>query len=95
MLRPILNRLAPLDYQAGDFLAAEQDYQVLRAYAPTPGERAEALNNLGAIAESRGQMSTAQAFYQDALRTVTDSTHDRQIIEANLARLAGGGREKH
>jgi len=93
-LRPILDRLAPLDYRAGDFAAAERDYQLLRESAPTPDDRAEALNNLGAIAESLGQISGAQAFYRDALRNVANSTHDRQIVEANLARLAGGGREK-
>ena len=54
-MRPLLDRLAPLDYQAGDFNAAEQDYQLLRDSAPTPDDRAEALNNLGAVAESQGQ----------------------------------------
>lgn len=94
-MRPLLDRLAPLDYQAGDLAAADQDYHQLLDSAPMPDDRAEALNNLGAIAESRGEISTAQAFYQDALRTAAKSTRNRQIIEANLARLAGGGREKH
>ena len=95
VLRPILDRLAPLDYQAADFSAAERDYRLLFNGAATEDDRAEALNNLGAIAESRGETSSAQGFYQNALRAAANSTRDRQIIEANLAGLAGGGREKH
>lgn len=94
-MRPLLERLAPLDYTDADFSAADRDYQLLRDSAPTPDERAEALNNLGAIADQRGQISMALEFYQQALRTVANSAHDRQIIEANLARLTGGGVEKH
>jgi hypothetical protein len=97
--RSILERVAPLDYQAGDIPAAEQDYKLLLASAAMPSDRAEAQNNLGATAELRGDQAAARAFYQDALRTLgdsqTSSTPDRQIIEANLARLAGGAVEKH
>jgi hypothetical protein len=95
VLRPILDRLAPLEYQARDFSAAERDYQLLLDAASTEDDRAEALNNLGAVAESRGETNTAQAFYQNARSAAANSTRNRQIIEANLARLAGGGREKH
>jgi tetratricopeptide (TPR) repeat protein len=97
-IRPVLDRLATLDYQAGDLAAAERDYQLILANSPSPADRAIALNNLGVINEQRGQIATAQASYQEALRAFsessTPSTLYRQNIESNLARLAGSAPEK-
>ena len=91
--RALLERIAPLDYQSGDLVVAEQDYQSLLSTAANLAEKAAALNNLGAISELRGDRSAAEARYKDALRALADSSsaaHDRQIIEANLVRVAGG-----
>lgn len=97
-IRPVLDRLAPLDYQAGDIAAAERDYQLILANSSPPADRAIALNNLGVIAEQRGQTATARASYQEALRALTESptlsASYRQNIESNVARLAGSTSDK-
>jgi len=46
------------------------------------------LNNAGVLAELHGDRSKAAALYGRALQT-NPSAHDRQAIEANLARLEG------
>jgi hypothetical protein len=46
------------------------------------------LNNAGVLAELHGDRSKAAALYDRALQT-NPSAHDRQAIEANLARLEG------
>jgi tetratricopeptide (TPR) repeat protein len=98
-IRPVLDRLALLDYQAGDLATAERDYQLILSNSPAPEDRAIALNNLGAIAEQRGQTATAEASYQEALRALGESSTPsalyRQTIESNIARLTGrSSREK-
>ncbi len=114
----ILERLAQLDYQAGDAKGAEQDYQSIIDNFNSPpdavnnlgvlllldGETAQAetkflalrdpqaLNNQAVAAELRGDPKTAQTLYRNALNA-TPTPRDRQIIEANLARLAGAAHE--
>ena len=50
-----------------------------------------ALNNLGVLAELRGDQQKAEAFYTDALRAFAGTSdcygQDRRTVESNLTRL--------
>ncbi len=80
-----LNNLGVFYLLRGDTAQAEENFRALHD--------AQALNNLGVAAELRGDQATAEASYREALRAIP-TPRDRQTIEANLARLAGGASEK-
>ena len=65
---------------AGEAAAADKSELAVSSY--------EDLNNLGGIAELRGDRAQAQALYEQALRAEAPEAA-RKIIENNLARLRG------
>jgi len=50
---------------------------------------ADRLNNLGVLAEMRGDRQGAKAFYSRALDALSESSRQRMVMEANLARVKG------
>jgi Flp pilus assembly protein TadD len=92
--RALLERLATLDYQAGDSASAEEHYRrVMAAFDSTPAasapERDLVLNNLGSLYLLRGDLEQAEARFRDA------PTDDAQTLN-NLGVVAElrGDREK-
>jgi tetratricopeptide (TPR) repeat protein len=86
-----LEKLAALEYQAGSLQSAEKHYQsvvdILNS-APAATKSPiywQSLNNLGVLAELRGDRRKAEAFYTDALRA--SSGADQRAVETNLSRL--------
>jgi hypothetical protein len=86
-----LEKLAALEYQAGSLQSAEKHYQsVVDSLNSAPaGTKSpiywQSLNNLGVLAELRGDRQKAEAFYTDALRA--SSGADQRAVETNLSRL--------
>ena len=83
--RPLLERLAALDYQAGAPDAARERYEVAvnnfdRPPAAGPAERAETLANYGALALLNGDDRRAHDLLKKALPLATDPTLRSQII---------------
>ena len=74
----------------GDYPSADK---LLRENPPNstqPNLRAERLNNLGVLAETRGDRQQAESFYAQALAILLqDLPNERRITEANLARVKG------
>ena len=69
--RSTLERLAALDFQAGDAASAEEHYRIAIAsfdFAPAPStsERVLTLNNLGALSLLRGDTTQAEARFTEA-----------------------------
>lgn len=88
------NTLAVLEMLRGDYPAAEAPLN--RAISASPKSDlayARSANNLGVLAELRGDRRKAEAFYADALRTFAAVAGapalERQAVEANLARSKG------
>jgi hypothetical protein len=69
------NSLGAIRMMRGDYVGAEA--ALLKAGAP-------AQNNLGVLAELRGDRRKAETYYRDALR---HAGTDRALIESNLARV--------
>ncbi len=84
-------KLAAIEYQTNSLVSAEQHYLAI-AKSDTV-IYAESRNNLGALAEERGDRDAARKFYAEALQTlgrISDaSPEERQAIEDNLARFKG------
>ncbi len=82
--RPLLERLAALDYQAGASDAAREHYQIAvnnfdQPPVASPAERAATLANYGALALLNGDDSRAQDLLKKALPLATDPTLRSQI----------------
>ncbi|HEX5230047.1 MAG TPA: hypothetical protein VFW44_20180 [Bryobacteraceae bacterium] len=89
--RPLLERLAALDYQAGAADAAREHYEVAvnnfdQPPAASPGERASTLASYGTLCLLHGDLQLGRALLGQALAQ-QPSAADRAVIEANLARL--------
>jgi tetratricopeptide (TPR) repeat protein len=87
-----LNNLAVLYLLQGQYSGAERALsQAVSKSLKTDSVYGRSLNNLGVLAELRGDRRKAEAFYTDALRAfagISDSSEqDRRLAEANLARL--------
>lgn len=88
-----VEKLAALEYQAGSLQLAEKHYEsVVDGLNSAPAATkspiyGRSLNNLGVLAELRGDRKTAKAFYTEALRA--SSGADRRAVETNLSRLKG------
>lgn len=86
----IQNNLATIAMLRGDY---ERAQKALDQNAAVPASHillADRLNNLGVLAESRGDRQQAESFYTQALDTLTaNSVNERKVVEANLARLKG------
>jgi len=87
-----LNNLAVLYMLQGEYGGAEAALsQTVSKSLKTDSVYGRNLNNLGVLAELRGDRRKAEAFYTDALRAfagIPDSSEqDRRIAQANLARL--------
>lgn len=84
------NSLAALVMLRGDYDSAGK---LLRENPPNPTKlklRADRLNNLGVLAETRGNRQQAASFYTQALAILSQNLSDeRRIAEANLARVKG------
>jgi Tfp pilus assembly protein PilF len=81
------NALGALYMLTGDPQSAERP--LTRAAAESSidaGLRSEIWNNLGALAEVRGDQAQASGYYSRALDSAPNP-HQRQIVEANLARV--------
>jgi tetratricopeptide (TPR) repeat protein len=87
-----LDKLASLEYQAGLLDQADAHYRSIVPWA-TGILLAQSENNLGALAELRGERPQAEKQYTAALRTIEDVANapvkDRAAIETNLARIRG------
>ncbi|MGA2881627.1 MAG: hypothetical protein ABSG13_21965 [Bryobacteraceae bacterium] len=75
-----------LSLLGGDRDRADDLLQKALAKAADPGLRSQILNNLGTLAEARGNPDQAAAYYNQAL-TQTTSKSDRAVVAANLARV--------
>jgi hypothetical protein len=89
--RPLLERLAALDYQAGAADAARQHYEVAvdnfdQPPAASPAERAATLASYGTLSLMHGDQQLAGDLLRQALAQ-QPTPADRAVIEANLARL--------
>jgi tetratricopeptide (TPR) repeat protein len=87
-----LNNLAVLYLLEGQYSGAERALSQAVAKSPkTDSVYGQSLNNLGVLAELRGDRRKAEAFYMNALGAfagISDSSEqDRRLAEANLARL--------
>jgi len=89
-LAEVQNDLAALAMLRGDYNSADK---LLRGNPPIPTKpnlRAERLNNLGVLAETRGDRTQAESFYTQALAILPqDLPNERRVAEANLARVKG------
>jgi tetratricopeptide (TPR) repeat protein len=87
-----LEKLAAIEYQTNSLASAEQHYLAIAKSGTVV--YAESRNNLGALAEQRGDRDAARKFYAEALQTldrIPDAPPaERQAIESNLARFKGG-----
>jgi tetratricopeptide (TPR) repeat protein len=77
---------AALLLQSGDRDRAGELLQKALAKATDSVLRSQILNNLGAVAELGGDRAQAASYYNQAL-TQTASKSDRNVVEANLARV--------
>jgi hypothetical protein len=86
-----LNNLAVLRLLRGDYDGAEAPLNRVVSTSPkTDPEYARSVNNLGVLAELRGDARKAQQHYADALGALAGaSSPERQALEANLARIRG------
>jgi tetratricopeptide (TPR) repeat protein len=87
-----LNNLAALYLLQGQYGSAEAALrQAVSKSLKTNSVYGQSLNNLGVLAELRGDRRRAEAFYTDALRAfagILDSSElDRRMAQTNLARL--------
>ena len=82
------NQLAVMRMLRGDYQNAEAPLN--RAASAS---YAQSMNNLGVLAELRGDRRAAESHYADALHALTGAATpaemERRIIEANLARVRG------
>jgi hypothetical protein len=90
-----LNDLAVLRLLRGDLGGAQAPLnQALSGGTRRNAQFARSLNNIGVLAELRGDRRLAESSYADALRalsTLADTaTADRQVVERNLSRLRAG-----
>jgi len=89
-LAEIRNNLAALAMMRKDYSSAEkllEDGIVVLANQKLKAARA---NNLGVLAESRGDREQAESFYTQALAILPqNSPNERKIAEANLNRVKG------
>jgi hypothetical protein len=90
--RPLLERLAALDYQAGASDAARDQYEVVidnfeQPPAASPSERAETLANYGALLLMNGDRERAGVMLQKALAQATSPALRSQTLN-NLGAIA-------
>lgn len=84
-LPSVLNNLAVLRILRGDHAAAEANLTTALAKSPASDiVHARAANNLGVLAELRGDRQRAASLYQDAIRSPAG---EQSIIGKNLARV--------
>jgi hypothetical protein len=88
------NQLAVLRMRRGDYVHAEEPLSRAVSASPQPGlPYARIVNNLGVLAELRGDRRVAESRYADAVQAfaaVADAPEqERRAAEANLARLRG------
>lgn len=88
------NNLAVARLSTGDYAGAEAPLN--RAVSKSPRTDmiyARSLNNLGVLAEVRGDRRKAESLYADALRSLTAIANapeqERQAVETNLTRVKG------
>lgn len=79
------NTLAVFQILRGDYEGAEAPLK--RAASALPNMTTA--NNLGVLAELRGDRRRAESLYADALRASAGATEDRRAVEANLTRVRG------
>jgi Flp pilus assembly protein TadD len=86
-----LNNLAVLHILRGDHVGAEGPLNRVVSTSPKVGiDYARSANNLGVLAELRGDRPKAEALYAEALRAAAGANAiDRQALETNLARIRG------
>ena len=90
--RALLERLAALDYQAGEADTARERYEVAvndfdQPPAAGPAERASTLASYGTLCLLHGDTQLARNLLGQALAQQPTAA-DRAVIEANLASLA-------
>jgi Flp pilus assembly protein TadD len=89
-LSRVRNDLASVAVLRGDYESARR---LLAQGVELPSEtklEAYRLNNLGALAEARGDRRQADTFYTKALSILPENlSNERKIVEANLVRVKG------
>jgi len=84
----VQNDLAAIAMLRGDYELAEKVLEQGTAAPASQRLRAVRLNNLGVLAESRGDRQQAEPFYAKALDILPpNSLNERKVVETNLARL--------
>jgi Flp pilus assembly protein TadD len=90
----VWNTLAVIRLSNGDYANAEAPLQQAVSKSPKSDiVYARTLNNLGVLAELRGDTRKAESLYANALRTLAGvanaSVQEHQAVETNLARVKG------
>jgi tetratricopeptide (TPR) repeat protein len=89
-LAEVQNDLAALLILRGDYDSAERLLDQKPALASRPTLRAERLNNLGVLVETRGDRKQAESLYIQALAAFPKNNFkERNITKANLDRVKG------
>jgi Flp pilus assembly protein TadD len=86
-LSAVKNDLAALAMLRGDY---DSGQKLLDGLPSNQNLGADCLNNLGVLAEARGDRQRAESSYRRALETLSQSSSTaRKVVEANLARVKG------
>ena len=86
-LSALKNDLAALAMLHGDYDSAQKLFDSLPS---NQNLSADCLNNLGVLAEARGNRQQAESSYRRALEALAQSSPtSRRVVEANLARVEG------
>lgn len=86
----VQNDLAALAMLRGDYDSAHKLLDANAGFASNRKSRADHLNNLGVLAEARGDREQAKSFYGRALEALPQTLPKaRKVVEANLARVKG------
>lgn len=89
-LSKVQNDLAALAVLRGDYDSAQKLLNANGALALNQESAADQLNNLGVLAEARGDHVQAESFYDRALKALPrNSPNARKVVEANLTRVRG------
>ena len=86
-LSALKNDLAALAILRGDYDSAQKLFDSLPS---NQNLGADSLNNLGVLAEARGNRQQAESSYRRALEALPQSSAtSRKVVEANMARVEG------
>lgn len=89
-LGEVQNNLAALAMVLGEYDSVRKLLETGTAVLSNQTLKADRLNNLGVLAETRGDRKQAESFYLQALTILPrDSDNERKVVEVNLDRVKG------